>query len=143
MVTDECLYLRHQEKAAGIRKIQNEEFSECNVFENEVDKYVEDINTISVEQRKVVKRLLMDNREVFSNNPGCTSVYSHVTKPIREHIQVRKSYSPPLTIRQDADKEIIRMKGLNIIKRSNSNICNPLRCVKKKDGSIRLCIDAR
>lgn len=30
-----------------------------------------------------------------------------------------------------------------VIERTASNFCNPLRIVKKKDGSVRICLDAR
>ena len=54
-----------------------------------------------------------------------------------------KPYPIPLKYREQVKREINRMLELGIIRRSNSPYINPLAILKKKDGSIRICIDAR
>ena len=41
------------------------------------------------------------------------------------------------------ESEIMNMLKNGIIRRSTSNIINPVVIASKKDGSIRLCLDAR
>lgn len=54
-----------------------------------------------------------------------------------------KSYPIKPTIVEKVKQEISRMLRLNIIGVSNSPYMNPIVVVMKKDGSIRLCLDAR
>lgn len=56
---------------------------------------------------------------------------------------VRRSYPIPLAYRNAVDQEIEAMLEAGVIERSNSPYCNPLRVVRKKDGCVRLCLDAR
>ena len=80
---------------------------------------------------------------LFSLAPGCTTVYQHPIVPTRDKIVVRKSYPVPLNQRAAVDAEIHRMLNLGIIERSQSQFCNPLRVVQKKNGEVRICLDAR
>ena len=49
----------------------------------------------------------------------------------------------PLAYREKVDEEIKRMLKMGIIQRSSSPYINPLVPVIKKDGTVRLCLDAR
>ena len=56
---------------------------------------------------------------------------------------VRRSYTRPLHLKPQVDTEIEEMVSMGIISRSSSEFCNPLRVVSKKDGDVRVCLDAR
>lgn len=80
---------------------------------------------------------------LFSNAPGCMQAYHHAVKVIPGNPIVKKNYPVPFALRELVQEEINKMLELGVIERSRSQYCNPLRVVKKKDGAIRLCLDAR
>ena len=49
----------------------------------------------------------------------------------------------PLSQREAADNEVARMLSQGIIEPSESPWCSPIVLVKKKDWSVRLCVDYR
>lgn len=113
------------------------------VFEDNIDEYVGNLNTLTMEQKVIVRNLLLTNKQVFSNLPGCTSTYEHQIYPLSENFCIKKSYPPPAILRQATENEINRMESLDVIERANARFCNPLRVVQKKDGTVRVCLDAR
>lgn len=70
------------------------------------------------------------------------SVYEHTIKVIKDK-PVRKTYPIPFKVRESVDAEINEMLRAGIIERSNSQYCNPLRIILKKENQVRLCLDAR
>ena len=112
-------------------------------FYEDVAEYVEQIHTLNNEQKGIVKNPLMKHAAVSSSEPGCTHVYELHIRPIHEKIHVRKYYPVPLSLRAKVDAEIDKMMNLGIIERGDSPYCNPLRIVAKKDGTVRVCLDAR
>ena len=46
-------------------------------------------------------------------------------------------------VRPAVEAELKRMEDLKIMQRANSNYSSPMTVVKKKDGSVRICLDAR
>lgn len=54
-----------------------------------------------------------------------------------------KSYPVPFKHKEAVDREVNRMLEYGIIERSFSPYINPIVPVVKKDGSVRLCLDAR
>lgn len=75
---------------------------------------------------------------------GCTKLIQHKidtgdAKPIRQRQYVMSPY-----VQTEVNKEIERLLARGIIQRvSNPEWLNPVIAVKKPNGSIRLCIDAR
>uniref|UniRef100_A0A6V7LHY6 RNA-directed DNA polymerase n=1 Tax=Bracon brevicornis TaxID=1563983 RepID=A0A6V7LHY6_9HYME len=67
----------------------------------------------------------------------------HTIKLKNEKAFLKKSYPVPLALRDKVRSEIRNMLNMGIIEHSNSQYCNPLRIVMKKDGSVRCCLDAR
>lgn len=112
--------------------------------------FFEDVRTIAINltgvsdvQRNALQQLLYKYQSLFSDKAGCTSIYEHSIKLIQNKSYVRKSYPIPLKLRESVNREIEDMLKEGIIERSNSSYCNPLRIVSKKDGGVRLCLDAR
>ena len=98
---------------------------------------------LTAEQRQEVSNLLHDHSNVFSDLPGCTNLIEHrilVTSvdPVRV-----KPYPVPFAVRTTINGEIDKMLKLNVIEPSTSPYAAPVVLVKKKDGSIRFCIDFR
>lgn len=75
---------------------------------------------------------------------GRTSVLQHKI----EILEGEKPKKPPRyrwspAIEKEMEKEIERMKELDVIEESTSDWCNPLLPVKKSSGEWRLCLDCR
>lgn len=114
--------------------------------EEELDDVFNDcVNSANVSEieKQVFKDLLNKNKIVFNNQPGVTPEYLHSIRlkdytPFSIH-----PYAIPIAHRDAVDKEINRMLEWGIIKRTNSPYCSPLMTTVKRDGSVRLCLDAR
>ena len=97
---------------------------------------------LSESQRTELRSLLEDFADVFQNEPGRTSVIEHhietgLAQPVR-----LPPYRLPHAYR-DAVKELWEMLSSGIIEPSTSEWSAPIVLVKKKDGSMRLCVDYR
>ena len=55
----------------------------------------------------------------------------------------KRSYPIAQALKEAAQKEIQRMVMEDIIERSNSPYTSPLVAIPKRDGQVRLCLDAR
>lgn len=108
------------------------------------EKSSKDLDNIEV---KKLKEFLCSYQEVFSKSPSdiChTELVNHKintgnAKPIK-----LKPYRLPLAKREVAEKEIQDMASRGIMEPSSSACCSPVVMVtKKKDQSIRFCIDFR
>ena len=99
-----------------------------------IEEYVNNLETLTVDQRIKVQEVFLRNSLVFSDSPGCTHVYEHVITPTVAKPYVKKSYPVPIHQRNAVSREINRMLALGIIERSASEFCNPLRLVTKKVG---------
>ena len=112
-------------------------------FDSEVERYVQELVQLDAYQRAMVGKLLRKYEKLFSPEPGCTTIYKHSIIPVNEKVVVRRSYPIPMSQRATVDAEIKRMLDLGVIERSQSPYCNPLRIVKKKNGEVSVCLDAR
>lgn len=98
---------------------------------------------LKLEQTEQVKKLLQKYEKLFMDKPGGTTIYTHRLRVIPHKPFVSRSYPIPLVVRKSVRQEIEEMLRAGIIERSESQYCNPLHVVKKKDGRVRLCLDAR
>ena len=88
----------------------------------------------------------MEYHNVFSlekNEMGCTDATEHVIKltksePFKERFQ---RIVPPLV--KEVREHIQEMLDGGAIRPSNSPWCNAVILVRKKDGTLRFCIDFR
>ena len=90
-----------------------------------------------------MNNLFLKYQKLLREEPGLTNLYCHKIKmldttPFREH-----SYPVPFALREKVEEELDRMLKLGIIKRYASGYCCPMTVVRKKDGSVRICLDAR
>lgn len=90
-----------------------------------------------------LREVLIRNKCVFSSQPGRTNKYQHIIKMRDEEPFVRRSYPLPIAYRTKVQEKLRELEDLGIIKREGTPYCSPLTCTLKKDGSIRILLDAR
>ena len=101
---------------------------------------------LSVTERARLAALLRRFSDVFSTGDGDigrTNLTQHrietgTAPPIRQ-----RPRRVPLTQREVADKEVAKMLSQGVIEPSETPWSSPIVLVKKKDGSVRVCIDYR
>ena len=96
-------------------------------------------------QRDKFRALLVEFQDIFSTAQeplGCTDNVTHDIKTTGKPVKVGYRRIPP-GLRDEAIKEEERMKELGVIEPSESPWAAPVVLVRKKDGSLRYCIDYR
>ncbi|XP_039287424.1 large proline-rich protein BAG6 [Nilaparvata lugens] len=87
--------------------------------------------------------VLEENKAVFSDQPGKVANFECKLQ-VREGVQFcRRSYSVPQSVKAAVAREVKSMLENDIIELGESEFSSPLVVVPKKDGSVRLCLDAR
>lgn len=81
--------------------------------------------------------------ETFLDIAGKTDLLSYSIHLISVEVVNERPYPVPLHYRETLEKEITELLRLGLIKNINSNYCWPMVLIKKKDASLRLCIDFR
>ena len=97
-------------------------------------------------QKSKIKTVFEDYNDVFALNPlelGRTSLVKHTIKVIDpKPFKERYRRIPPHQY-EEVRKHLKEMEAVGTIRRSNSPWASPVVLVKKKDGSLRFCIDLR
>ena len=83
------------------------------------------------------------NIDIFSKKPERISTYEHKLKIKDDQPFIIKIYPILMRLRELVTAEINNLLEIRIIRRSNSPYINPLVTSLKKDGSVRICLDAR
>uniref|UniRef100_A0A3B5PZG8 Gypsy retrotransposon integrase-like protein 1 n=1 Tax=Xiphophorus maculatus TaxID=8083 RepID=A0A3B5PZG8_XIPMA len=105
-----------------------------------------DLSSLPAEEQGRVRALLGKYTSVFATNDqdlGCTNLISHDI-PLLDDAPVRQRYRriPPSEYELVKD-HINQLLAANVIRESSSPYASPIVLVRKKDGSIRLCVDYR
>lgn len=105
-----------------------------------------DLSALSAEEQKVALLLLLKYVSVFSSHNGdlgCTNLITHEI-PLLDNTPIRQRYRriPPSEYEM-AKEHINQLLGAQVIRESCSPFASPIVLVKKKDGSLRLCVDYR
>ncbi len=101
---------------------------------------------LSPEQLAQVKKVVMDYEGVFmgpDGKLGRTDLVKHTIDTGGAPPLKQAPRRVPLAQRQVMEEEISAMLEQDIIKPSNSPWASPVVLVKKKDGSVRFCVDYR
>ena len=98
---------------------------------------------LSPEQRRDLDELLHTHEALFDTNPGHTDIVEHrietgTCKPV-----FHPPYRIPPAWKAEVREEIRGMLEAGIVVPSKSPWTSPLVPVRKKDGSLRLCVDYR
>lgn len=105
-----------------------------------------DLSALSAEEQEEARCLLRQHATVFSSHDGdlgCTNLISHEI-PLLDDTPVRQRYRRIPPSEYELVKEHInQLLGAQVIRESSSPFASPIVLVKKKDGSLRLCVDYR
>ncbi|XP_076847994.1 uncharacterized protein LOC143493459 [Brachyhypopomus gauderio] len=105
-----------------------------------------DLSPLSAEEQAEVRALLVKYSSVFSAHEGdlgCTTLISHEI-PLLDQTPVRQRYRRIAPSDYEAVKtHINQLLQARVIRESSSPFASPLVLVRKKDGSLRLCVDYR
>jgi hypothetical protein len=102
--------------------------------------------TLSWQERSKLHALLLDNHEVFAVEDGERGETDVVEMQIDtgDHPPKRQAARRvPFAARQEIAKQLHKMQDQGVIEPSYSPWASPVVLVRKKDGSLRFCIDFR
>lgn len=105
-----------------------------------------DLSALPEQDQAEVRSLLQKYSSVFSAHDGdlgCTNLISHDI-PLLDSIPVRQRYRriPPSEY-EEAKAHINQLLEARVIRESSSPYASPIVLVRKKDGSLRMCVDYR
>lgn len=109
----------------------------------------ESVNNISINEHLTqgqitqLNRLLSKFTSVISDIPGKTNLGHHTIDVTSDTPITLKPYAIPYKLQNVLAEEIEQMLKLDIIEESHSSYAAPVVLVKKKDGTIRTCVDYR
>ncbi|CAB4016615.1 Retrovirus-related Pol poly from transposon [Paramuricea clavata] len=147
--------LREETVENGSQVDQTCKVSECSVpFTNETQPTVGipdhikniDLKGLTPEQRSVALRMLAQEADAFSQNDddiGCIPDLK-VTIKLNDETPVQKNYTAvPRPLYPEFKSYVEDLLNKNFIRKSTSPYSSPVVCVRKKDQTLRLCIDYR
>ncbi|GFR98235.1 Pol polyprotein [Elysia marginata] len=98
---------------------------------------------LDVKQAYEVNRFLSEFTDVLTSLPGHTKTIQHEIHVNSDEIVRVKPYQLLFASQEFVKEEIKRLLELGVIEPSVSPFSSPIVLVKKKDGSLRFCIDFR
>jgi len=105
-----------------------------------------DLSSLNKEQYSVVAQMLMEEHESFATSNedlGCIpDLEMQINLTDQQPVQKRYT-SVPRPLYPEVKQYIEDLLNQNIITKSQSPYSSPVVCVRKKDGSLRLCVDYR
>ena len=105
-----------------------------------------DLDSLDCEQRKLAENMLLSNAESFSSSENDIGCAEELQLPINlsDPKPVQKTYTAiPKPLYAEVKQYLEDLLNKVWIVKSCSNYSSPVVCVRKKDGSLRLCIDYR
>lgn len=110
------------------------------------DLWLRSTENLDEDQREAVQKLLIQYQTIFSKTDGDlgrTGLVKHTietgsVRPIRQPVR-----RIPWAQHEEAERQVKQMMENDLIQPSNSPWSSPIVLVKKKDGSMRFCIDYR
>ena len=100
-------------------------------------------DTLTREQFSQLQELLSRHAGILTDVPGRAIGYEHTIKLMTDEPVRTKNYAMPQAIKAQLRQEVENMLQAGIIEHSNSAYSSPSVAVKKRDGSLRYCIDFR
>ncbi|KAL0177456.1 hypothetical protein M9458_026350, partial [Cirrhinus mrigala] len=105
-----------------------------------------DINHLEEEQQKLVREMLYEQSNAFAqggDDIGCIPSLQ-MSISLKDNIPVQRTYASILKPLYKEVKEYIQdLLARGWVVKSKSPYAAPVVCVRKKDGTLRLCIDYR
>ena len=105
-----------------------------------------DLGDLDSEERKAATQLLIEEADAFAiddDDVGCITELQMDIK-LNDSTPVQKNYvAVPRPLYPEVKAYIEDLLNKNFIRRSTSSYSSPVVCVRKKDQSLRLCVDYR
>ncbi|KAK9720154.1 Integrase zinc binding domain [Popillia japonica] len=98
---------------------------------------------VNEELKGKMKNLLLENEILYNHEVTYAKGYIHNIEITSDEPFHCKTYPVPHQYRREVQQEVQKLLREGIIERSNSCYINPIVIVKKTDGSLRICLDAR
>lgn len=95
------------------------------------------------DRNREIEELKQEFAKVFEDKTGKMVGYKHKIKLRNAAPFKGKSYPIPQAYRDQIQKQIDQLVEQKIIKRAATEYINPIVVVKKKNGDLRMCLDAR
>lgn len=105
-----------------------------------------DLSDLTSQQRNLASQLLVEQAEVFAQDDGDVGSIPRLQMKIHlaDTVPVQKNYvAVPRPLYPEVKAYIEDLLNRNFIRRSTSSYSSPIVCVRKKDHSLRLCVDYR
>ncbi|KAL6481203.1 hypothetical protein MHYP_G00092830 [Metynnis hypsauchen] len=105
-----------------------------------------DLSHLETEEQVVVRRMLYEESDVFSRDDGDIGCVPSLKLKIhlKDDIPVQKSYNAiPKPLYNEVKAYVQTLLERGWITKSTSSYSSPVVCVRKKDSSLRLCVDFR
>ena len=105
-----------------------------------------DLSDFTVEQRELASQLLVKQSNVFAKDDDDIGMTPNLQMNIRLHdtTPVQKNYvAVPRFLYPEAKSSIEDLLNRNFIRKSMPSYSSPVVCARKKDNSLRLCVDYR
>lgn len=133
------------EKATSVATVNQTNTQAQSSLSEKWDPPVE-LSHLSEEQKVLVKQMLREECQSFSktdNDIGCIENLK-MTISLKDNEPVRRTYmSVPRPLYQEMKSYLHDLIAQGWVRKSNSSYSSPVVCVRKKDGTLRLCIDYR
>ena len=131
-----------EEKKAKVESVEVEEDEE----DEESWEDCFDLSGLSEEEFEEAKQMLLEEHEIFSkskNDIGHVPDFK-ISLNLSDNTPVNESYrSIPRPLYEDVKNHINNLLAHGWVRKSTSPYASPMVCARKKDGSLRLCIDFR
>jgi hypothetical protein len=98
---------------------------------------------LSEEEKKQLKYLLMEYQDIFSDIPQVANIIEHKVVTKFEVPIYKRPYHIPYALRDKAKTEIDNMIKAGIVEPYDNPYTAPIIFIKKKDQSLRFCVDYR
>uniref|UniRef100_A0A1Y1MVB1 RNA-directed DNA polymerase n=1 Tax=Photinus pyralis TaxID=7054 RepID=A0A1Y1MVB1_PHOPY len=95
------------------------------------------------EWKDKIAEVLYQQKDLINREIRVAAGYQHTLQVDDRGLGKIQTYSVPFHYRQEIREVLKQMIEDGIIERASTNVINPLVIVKKKNGTLRLCLDAR
>ena len=129
-----------------IRTVKPESSDTIILPEHLQEMYEASSRNLTQDDAKSVKTLLLKHASVFSKSRSDLGFCDIIPHPINTGLAPPIRIPPrrvPMTMKNAVDEEVQRLIDTNLVVKSKSPWAFPLVPIKKKDGSIRICVDYR
>lgn len=102
------------------------------------------INTINIQSVEFMLETIQEkHKEAFKPEIGCVTHYKHKIEVIDTKAYKARTYPIPDVHKEKVREHLMELEQQGIIKKAATQYINPLVVVIKKNGDIRMCLDAR